>query len=345
MTFPEHPLAVALLTPPALAYRAAVAWRNHRYDRPGTAVHPGIPVISVGNLTVGGTGKTPLTAWIAARLLEEGCRPAVVSRGYGGRSGRGPCIVSRGAGPLVPAAVAGDEPMLLARRLPGVMVVVGSDRVAGARAAREAGADVLVLDDGFQHRRLARDLDLVLLDSRDPFGAYRLLPSGPLREPVASLRRAHAILLTRSRPGEPFPFLERVIRRHAGEVPLLRAGHRTAGFVDAGGSAQASPTRAVAFSGIGSPDEFLVDLVREGVEVVAERRFPDHHRYRDAELAEIAREAREHAAVPVTTEKDLARLAPPLPGLAGLLALRIEAEPHEPERLRALLRAAVGRSA
>ena len=342
MTFPEHPLAVALLTPPALAYRAAVAWRNHRYDRPGAAVHPGIPVISVGNLTVGGTGKTPFTAWIAARLLEEGCRPAVVSRGYGGKSGRGPCIVSRGSGPMVSAAVAGDEPLLLARLLPGVMVVVGSDRVAGARAAREAGADVLVLDDGFQHRRLARDLDLVLLDSHDPFGAYRLLPSGPLREPVTSLKRAHAVILTRSRPGEPFPFLERVIRRHAGDVPLLRAGHRATGFVDAAGSVQPAPARAVAFSGIGSPDAFLQDLVREGVEVVEERRFPDHHRYRAGELAEIARLARTKTAAPVTTEKDLARLPAPA-SLPGLLALRIEAVPHEPERLRALLRGALGR--
>jgi tetraacyldisaccharide 4'-kinase len=344
LTFPEHPLAVALLTPPALAYRAAVAWRNRRYDRPGAAVHPGIPVISVGNLTVGGTGKTPLTAWIAGRLLEEGRRPAVVSRGYGGSSGRGPCIVSRGAGPLLPAAVAGDEPVLLARLLPGVRVVVGSDRVAGARAAREAGADVLVLDDGFQHRRLARDLDLVLLDSHDPFGAYRLLPSGPLREPVASLKRAHAVILTRSRPGEPFPFLERVIRRHAGQVPVLRAGHRPTGFVDAAGSVRPPPARAVAFCGIGSPDAFLVDLVREGVEVLEERRFPDHHRFRAAELTEITALAQRHGAVPVTTEKDLVRLPAP-DALPGLLALRIEAEPHEPERLHALLLGALGRSA
>jgi tetraacyldisaccharide 4'-kinase len=301
-------------------------------------------VISVGNLTVGGTGKTPLTAWIAARLLEEGRRPAVVSRGYGGSSGRGPCIVSRGGAPLVPAAVAGDEPVLLARRLPEVIVVVGSDRVRGARAARETGADVLVLDDGFQHRRLARDLDLVLLDSHDPFGAYRLLPSGPLREPVESLARADAVIVTRSRPGEPFPFLERVIRRHAGEVPVLRAGHRTAGFVDAAGNLRPPPARAVAFCGIGSPDAFLADLLGEGVEVAAERRFPDHHRYRDAELAEIDGLARAHGAVPVTTEKDLARLSEPA-SLPSLLALRIEAEPHEPERLRALLREALGRGA
>ena len=340
MTFPEHPLAVALLTPPSLLYRAAIAWRNRRYDRPGATVRAGVPVISVGNLTVGGTGKTPLTAWIAQCLLEEGRRPAIVSRGYGGKSGRGPRVVSSGSGPTVSAEIAGDEPVLLARRLPGVLVVVGSDRVAGALAARRAGADVLVLDDGFQHRRLARDCDLVLLDARDPFGSTRLLPSGPLREPFGSLARADAVILTRSRAGEPFPFLERVIRRYAGDVPLMRAGHRRAGFVDAEGLPGTAPARAVAFCGIGSPDEFFLDLAREGVEVVAERRFHDHHRYREVDLREIAELARAHEAVPVSTEKDLARLQE-ASRLPGLLALRIEAEPHEPERLRALLREAL----
>ena len=339
MTFPRNPLAVALLTPPALLYRAAVALRNRRYDRPGQAVHPGIPVISVGNLTVGGTGKTPLTAWIAERLLEEGRRPAIVSRGYGGTSGRGPCIVSRGTGPLVSAEVAGDEPVLLARRLPGVLVVVGSDRVGGASAARAAGADVLVLDDGFQHRRLARDLDLVLLDARDPFGGNRLLPSGPLREPIQSLRRAGAVVLTRCRAGESFAFLQRVIRRHAGDVPVLHAGHRTAGLWDAAGTSRATPARAVAFCGIGGPDDFFADLAALGIEVAATRAFPDHHRYRETDLAAIAALAAAQGAVPVTTEKDLARLSEPQ-RLQGLLALRIEAEPHEPERLLSLLRGA-----
>jgi tetraacyldisaccharide 4'-kinase len=340
VTFPEHPLAVALLTPPSLLYRAVVALRNRRYDRPGKAVHPGIPVISVGNLTVGGTGKTPLTAWIAARLLEEGRRPAIVSRGYGGKSGRGPCFVSRGAGPLCASDLGGDEPVLLARRLPGTLVVVGSDRVAGARAARDAGADVIVLDDGFQHRRLARDLDLVLLDARDPFGGHRLLPSGPLREPIGSLRRAHAVILTRSGSGEAFPFLQRVIRRHAGDLPLLRAGHRTAGLVDADGTLRPAPARAVAFCGIGSPDDFFLDLAREGIEVAAERPFPDHHRYREGDLAALVSLVAAHHAVPVTTEKDLARLPAPQ-RLPGLLALRIEAVPHEPERLLALMRQAL----
>jgi tetraacyldisaccharide 4'-kinase len=341
LTFPEHPLAVALLTPPSLLYRAAIAWRNRRYDRPGAAVRAGIPVISVGNLTVGGTGKTPLTAWIAQRLQDEGRRPAVVSRGYGGKSGRGPCLVSSGAGPTVSAEIAGDEPVLLARRLPGVVVVVGADRVAGAQAARAAGADVLVLDDGFQHRRLHRDCDLVLLDAHDPFGGNRLLPSGPLREPIGSLSRADAVILTRSRPGEAFPFLERVIRRHAGDLPVLRAGHRTSGFMDARGADGPVPARAVAFCGIGSPDPFFVDLARQGVEVVAERRFADHHRYRAGDLREIAELARAHRAVPVCTEKDLVRLPDPS-ALPGLLALRIEAQPHEPERLTALLREALG---
>lgn len=342
MNFPEHPLAVALLQAPALLYRAAVSVRNHRYDRPGASVQAGIPVISVGNLSVGGTGKTPLVAWIAARLLEEGRSPAVVSRGYGGTAGRGPCLVSEGRGPLVSSRVAGDEPLLLARRLPGVAVVVGSDRVAGASAARAAGADVVVLDDGFQHRRLARDLDLVLLDVRDPFGGYRLLPAGPLREPVSSLRRADAAILTRSRPGEPFPVLERVIRRHVAALPVLRAGHRVAGFVGPQGEARPAPERAVAFCGIGHADAFFVDVSRAGTEVVAWRSFPDHHRYAPSDLAAIAALAARHGAVPVTTEKDLCRLDGQAP-IADLLALRIDALPHEPGHLLALLRTALQR--
>jgi tetraacyldisaccharide 4'-kinase len=338
VSFPEHPLALALLQAPALLYRMAVALRNRRYDRPGAAESAGIPVVSVGNLTVGGTGKTTLVAWIASRLQEEGRRPAVVSRGYGGRSGRGPCLVSDGSGPRLPSRVAGDEPVLLARRLPGVPVIVGSDRVAGARAAREAGADVVVLDDGFQHRRLARDLDLVLLDVRDPFGSYRLLPAGPLREPVSSLRRADAVILTRSRPDEPFPVIERVIRRHGASLPVLRAGHRVAGFVDPSGAPRPAPERVVAFCGIGHADAFFEDVARGGVELCAWRRFPDHHRYTRGDLDEVASLAARHAAVPVTTEKDVCRLdgeAPP----AGLLALRIDAEPHEPGPLLGLLRA------
>jgi len=168
LTPPEHPALVALLSLPSLIFGAAVRLRNHLYDRPGASRRAPIPVLSVGNLTVGGTGKTPLVAWLARRLREQGLTPAVVSRGYGGTAGRGPLVVTQGGEPNCGAEVCGDEPFELARMLSGVVVIVGSDRLAGAEEAARQGADVVILDDGFQHRRLARDLDIVLLDSSNP---------------------------------------------------------------------------------------------------------------------------------------------------------------------------------
>ena len=140
---PDSSVAVALLNVPALLYRTLVRIRNRLYDRPGASHRAGLPVISVGNLTLGGTGKTPVVAWLARRLRADGRSPAVVSRGYGGRAGRGPLLVSSGAGPLCPARRCGDEPFLLARLLEGVRVIVGSDRRAGAEAARSPAADAV----------------------------------------------------------------------------------------------------------------------------------------------------------------------------------------------------------
>lgn len=341
---PEHPIALALLGLPALLYGAAVRLRNRYYDRPGRATRAPIPVVSVGNISVGGTGKTPVVAWLAERLRRSGRKPAVVSRGYGGSSGKGPLLVEAGPGTSLDAAVYGDEPCFLARLLPGVPVIVGSDRVAGAGEALRRGADLVLLDDGFQHRRLARDLDIVLLDAGDPFGRHRLLPAGLLREPLHGLRRADVILITRGRRDESFPVIEKIVRRHNPSAPLLRAGHRTVGFVDGAGEPVGRPGRALAFCGIGNPARFRSDLLAEGVELVDFRVFRDHHPYSAAELGALREAAATHGAVPVTTEKDLARIAPgpETNGADGLCALRIEAEPFEPERLLRSALEAVG---
>lgn len=330
----------AALVPPSWLWLAAVSLRNRRYDRPENVEHAPVPVISVGNLTVGGTGKTPVVAWVAERLLELGRRPAIVSRGYGGRAGRGPVLVSRGAGPLCDARLAGDEPWWLARRLAGAQVFVGSDRVSAARAAARNGADVAVLDDGYQHRRLGRDLDVLLLDSKDPFGGGRLMPAGRLREPLSALGRAHVVLLTRSAPGEAWPGLERRIRLHNPTARVLTAGHRTIGFVDAAGRTAAPPRRAVAFCGIGAPQAFRADLERLGVEIASFRAFRDHHAYRPRELEALLALARRAEATLVTTEKDLARLSSCPPGDPSLaaLALSIEARIDDPRALLAELR-------
>jgi tetraacyldisaccharide 4'-kinase len=314
------------LAPIAALWGLAVSVRNRRFDRGEGVVRVEVPVVSVGNLAVGGTGKTPMTAWLAARLSAAGLRPAIVTRGYGGRAGAGPLDVSRGSGPLVDARLGGDEPVLLAT-MTSAAVIAGSDRVAGARRAIELGADVVLLDDGFQHRRLARDLDVVLLDAAHPFGNGRLLPAGPLREPPGSLARAGIVVLTRWN-GEPPP--------SDVAAPIVRARHRAAGFRDAAGRETAPPARALAFCGIARPESFLESLRGAGVEIAGVRVFPDHHPFRDAELRELADGARSRGAAIVTTMKDLVRLSGALP---DALALHVEVEILDPEPLDAALEA------
>jgi tetraacyldisaccharide 4'-kinase len=335
-----------LLSPLAALYGAAVRMRNRRLSRPGAAIDAGVPVLSVGNLTVGGTGKTPMVAWLCRHVLDAGRNPAVVSRGYRGGAGPGPVLVSQGAGPLVGPDLAGDEPHMLARALEGVVVVVGSNRVAGAEEAKRAGADVVVLDDGFQHRRLARDLDIVLVDAGNPFGNSRLLPAGILREPLSSLERADAVIATRCSAGQTIPAIERAVREHGGGVPLFRAGHRAVGFRSGDGRDVAAPERAVAFCGIGNPETFEADVRAQGVEIVEFRAFRDHHAYATEELKFLTAAARDAGADLVTTEKDLARLgaAAAMPGGVKLLVLRIEAEVHDPAPLLRAVRGAIGES-
>jgi tetraacyldisaccharide 4'-kinase len=338
MRLPSHPAALALLAIPSWLYGVATDMRNRHYDRPGNTNDAGLPVLSVGNLTVGGTGKTPVVAWLAKRLIAEGLKPAVVSRGYGGRAGKGPLLVSEGHGPMCGSAECGDEPFLLASRIPGALVLVGSDRLAGSRAAAEHGADVVILDDGFQHRRLARDLDILLLDSDDPFGNGRLLPAGGLREPVSAIRRADVIVLTRARGDELSPELEQTVRRFSPTAPMVRSRNRPAGFVDRHGDPAAVPARAVLFCGIGSPGQFRRDIEALGIEIVAFRDYPDHHCYTARDFAELQRLARGGASL-VTTEKDLARLQArqELP----LTALRIDMEIGDAHVLLEAARAAI----
>jgi tetraacyldisaccharide 4'-kinase len=335
-----NPLAQGLLLGPAFLYRGAVALRNRYYDRPSAVRKVSVPVVSVGNVTLGGTGKTPVVAWLAVQLGAMGRKPAIVSRGYGGVAGRGPVFVSRGDGPLCDAHQAGDEPVQLATGLPGVRVVVGSDRWAGAAAAAADGADVVVLDDGFQHRRLARDLDIVLIDASNPFGNEHVIPAGRLREPLHALGRAQVVLITRARPDTEYPRIESVVRRYRPDATILHAGHRSVGFVDADGRGVSPPARALAFCGIGNPSRFQVDLRELGVDVVAFRAFRDHHVYTGAELEELQRAARSRDAVLVTTDKDLVRIHAGDHGLplSALLALRIEAVIHQPEPLLDALR-------
>lgn len=291
------------------AYAAAVALRNRRLARGADVVRLSVPVVSIGNLTVGGTGKTPMVIEVVRRLERLGRNPAVVARGYG-------------AG----ADGANDEQRLIERHCPGVAYASGPDRAAAARrAAEKFGADAIVLDDGFQHRRLARDVDIVLIDATCPFGFDHLLPRGLLREPVASLRRAHLIVITRTDLASEAE-LERIdarLQRAAPDVPRLRCRHRVTGLSDIEGrpsDESLDGRRVFLFAAIGNPSAFRATVQALGANVVGERRLADHYRYRPGDIDGLLRAAR--AAKPdllLTTAKDAVKLS----ALGGLGHARI----------------------
>lgn len=333
MNFPRSAWGALPLRLPAWLYGIVV--RRRMRHKLVDAKRASIPVVSIGNLTVGGTGKTPLAGWIAEQFQRAGHQPAIVSRGYGGRAGRGPIVVSRGEGALVEAAVAGDEPYLLAANLPGVRIVVGSDRYAGVERAAALGADVAILDDGFQHQQLARDLDIVLIDGSDPFGNGFLLPAGPLREPLSGLARAGIVIVTHCPDAIPEE-IEQAVRRHAPRALLMAADHRCLGLFDGEKRPVAPPERVLAFCGIGKPERFRRDLEATGAKLVSFRPYRDHHNFTMPELSEIARLADRQQARIVTTEKDLARIGS-TPHAGDLLVLRIAFEPADAETLTRVL--------
>jgi tetraacyldisaccharide 4'-kinase len=307
----------AALAPAAWGYRVALALRRLAYDR--GLLREGrlpCPVVSVGNLTVGGTGKTPVVELIARWLGEEGLRVAVVSRGYG-RRGAAVELVSDGRGPLVDVARAGDEPVLLAARVRGLVVVVGADRLAAGRwVVERGGIDVIVLDDGFQQRRLRKDIEIVCLDARAPFGRGGLFPLGTLREPPEAIRRAHLVVLTHAGPRVDVGRLLAEVRVRAPGAPCVTGDYRVEDLLDPGTGAthpiDALRGRAVlAFAGIAVPEGLAATLEGFGVTVRDLVGFPDHHAYAPGDRVLLARRARAAAAdLLVTTEKDAVRLGP-----------------------------------
>jgi len=311
----------------AACYTIGVGLRNAAY-RGGLARPERLPcrVVSIGNLTVGGTGKTPLSIHVARVLQRAGYGVAVISRGYRGLAERTGGIVSDGVNLLMAPAESGDEPYLIASCLEGVPVLVGRDRFRqGQAAVRQFKTEVIVLDDGFQHRCLARDLDLLLLDDSRPFGNGWLLPRGRLREPVSAMARADAFVLTRSgRPSRSFELLKAV----SGNRPIFLSDHRSRiqRFVPAGETVSLASGRsdfdgidtvrsrpAVAFSGIAANRDFRKALGAMAVEVVDFLEYPDHHAYAEQDLAAIVRAVTKRGGnLLVTTEKDFVRIAPRL---------------------------------
>jgi tetraacyldisaccharide 4'-kinase len=322
---PEGPGRRWFLAPLALAegaFRAAVALRTAAYAR-GWARPARVEVlrvVSVGNLTVGGAGKTPVVRALAERLGAAGESVAILSRGYGRRASD-PRLVEGPPWPML--EVAGDEPLMLARSLPGVRVWVGGDRLELARRARERGATVALLDDGFQTRRLARDLDMVVVDEAVGLGNGHLLPRGPLREPASALRRAHLLWV-------------RVAERPArvdwpDGVPRVRARHAPRDVVGPWGAVSPAGElrgrRVVAFCGLARPSSFRRTLEALGAEVVRFEGFPDHHRYGASELKALEQAAPE--AMLLTTEKDAVRLPEGFPASVLRLGVTVlEGEEH-----------------
>lgn len=290
----------------ALSYMAGLR-RQHRLP---------CRVVSIGNVTLGGTGKTPLTLWMARWLQRQGWRVVVLSRGYGGYGAARTRVVSEGDGPVCAWSEVGDEPYLLAQELPGVPVLIGACRVLSGRVACEQfGAQVVVLDDGFQHRALRREMDIVLIDATNPFGHGALVPRGNLREPLPALRRASALVLTRTElAGEMLPALIEQLRRWYGHRPIYHMQTVVEALWDVGDQRCEEVTvlrrrRVVAFAGIGNPDAFAATLRQCGCDVVALLVFPDHHRYTVADWQAILDLTRRYGGeCVVTTTKDAIRL-------------------------------------
>ncbi|HUT51967.1 MAG TPA: tetraacyldisaccharide 4'-kinase [bacterium] len=311
---------------PAGVYCLVMSLRAAAY-RKGWLARARLParVIVAGNLSVGGTGKTPISAFIARKLTERGLRAALLTRGYGGRAGKGPLVVSEGRGPLCPAAEAGDEAILLARKLSGVPVIAGSDRAAaGELAVSRFNATHLVLDDGFQHLRIEHDCDVLVMNAgRDPAREY-LLPRGPLREPVSAAARAHAIVLTGASAREEAGFAW--TGRVCPGVPVFPARYRPLGMVSlATGAIRPVGGSALAFCGLGFPEGFFASLRDSGVKVVEPAVFPDHYAYGAEDVrALVARAERAGAARLVTTEKDAVKLSPEWAGDFPVDVFRME---------------------
>jgi tetraacyldisaccharide 4'-kinase len=277
-------LAIAVLSPIGRAYGATVAFKSAR-ARP---YRSSAKVVCVGNLTAGGTGKTPIAIAVSRALSARQSNAVILTRGYGGRT-RGPVIIDAQQDL---ASDVGDEALVLAAAAP---VIVARDRAAGARLAEERGADVIVMDDGHQNFSLAKDLSLVVVDSESGFGNGHLLPAGPLREPIAQgLARADAVI-TVGEANLPLPgFAKPVLRAHLVPVDVLGLTGQP----------------VVAFAGIGRPEKFFDTLRSLGAEVVEARGFGDHHVFTAAEMARLHAKARAAGAQLVTTEKDFARLTP-----------------------------------
>ena len=308
-------------------YGAGVLLRNVAYDlHLLKSITPPVSVVAVGNMTAGGTGKTPLVGWITNYLLSRGARPALISRGYG-RTSRGVRVVSDGNGHVLGADEGGDEPVQLSHAFPGVPVIVGERRTEAAEVAlARFHPDILVLDDAFQHRAIGRHLNILVVDASCDLTREPMLPAGRRREQLSSMQRASLLVFThvRSLPGT-VPWEYRIRRWYDGEIVYtsrqIAALKSTSG--EAAEIALCRGKRCLLLSGIGKPQQFEHDVRDLGVDVAGHIRYRDHYRYAARDIESILAEAdRLDAEVLMTTEKDLTRLHS-VPGALDTLAARL----------------------
>jgi len=300
-----------VLPPLSILYDAVTRTRLSLYRR-GTFHTTKLdrPVISIGNITTGGTGKTPLVEWVARTVAAHGKKVCILTRGYGRKNPHLQVIVSDGYGVLASPAEAGDEPYLLATKLTGQAAVISSaDRIAAAEEAiKDFGTECFVLDDGFQHLRLARDLNVVTIDATNPWGGGRLLPHGRLREAPEGLSRADCVVITRCDQADGVEELQAEIARLIGGRPIFRSQMQPVRVVPLknGSEVPAAPASVATFCAVGNPSSFFENVRRLGFEIGLQRSFPDHHVYSQAEIDSLIRDA--GASSLITTAKDAVKL-------------------------------------
>jgi tetraacyldisaccharide 4'-kinase len=331
--------ATFALTPASLAYGLGVRLRNRLFRSGALKTHEiDAPVISVGNLTTGGTGKTPLVKWLAIELSSSGQRVCVLTRGYR-RNSSGRIVVSDNDSLRANFDQAGDEPFLLGQELQGrAAVVCDANRVAAAEwAIKNLSSQTFILDDAFQHQRIRRDFNILTVDATNSWGNRKLLPAGILREPISQLTRADCIVITRADEVDTSELLAE-IRSLAGNIPIFTSRMRLVQARALGGPYQTEAIHrqdpVAAFCGIGNPDSFFSLLRREAFDVVHERAFRDHYRYTQADIHRLTTEAIARGAKAiVTTAKDAVKLGElkfELPCLVIDVTIEIE---HEREFL------------
>ena len=353
----HNPISI-LLRPAALSYRAIVQLRNTLFDRHlfRTWRSP-LPVVSIGNLSAGGTGKTPLVDWVVKYYLSIGCKPAIVSRGYG-RESKGVQLVSDGQRILLSSREAGDETAMLAWNNPDAIVVVAEKRKDAVNYITQRFAarvpSVIILDDAFQHRQIERKLDIAVINAAEPYFKAKMLPEGRLREPLKNLGRADVILLNKITDTKTADTLQTALEKIG--KPLLKARLKTGElvcFAGAFSSPEEAPLpenlKALAFAGIASPKGFLESLEKKGVSIAAHRFFHDHEPYSAKKLQAVRREAEKKGLSLITTEKDYFRMlgSPELISIISPLPcyyLKVETDIFEgKEKLQSMLKAVIGK--